>query len=290
MKKIISVIIIGTAVLLTGCGKPVELDVKLKAAQAQINIFGRLDDNDQTDDYIMVRKSVSYLHPADNVYVQDATVSVKDENGNIIVFTHIGQGMYTPPAVYSGIVVGKSYTMEVLYNGTSYTATSVAELMTTTPEINPFERDSVAKRNLQNSFGDTTGYVVSLFMRDDPTIKNYYYINVFRNDTLVTSSLPSEGRSLVYTFDDSYLDGSVGAMETTLFNKFQLGDKVKVDLYTINYQTLKFYESLDIQANNSGSIFDGPPANIVGNISNGALGYFYVSSSVTDTLTVKLKQ
>lgn len=291
MKKILSFLVVVLAVLLNSCGKPVELDVKLKAAQPQMNIFGRLDDNVHTSDSIRVLKSVSYLHPADSVYVSNATVSVKDESGKVWVFSYSGQGYYIPPADYKGIIVGKSYTMEVLHEGVAYTATSKADPLSSIPDMDPFALDSVEKRTPQNSFGgDTSGFVVSLFLIDDPTLKNYYYMNVYRNDTLITSSKPDEGGVSVYTFDDKYLIGTAAPIQTTLFNKFQLNDKVKVDLFTIDYPTLKYYEALQIQTNNSGSIFDGPPANIIGNISNGAVGYFYVSSSFSHRLIVKPKQ
>lgn len=288
MKKIFKIFPIVLFLLLVGCGKPVQLDVKLKESKAQMNIFGRLDDDSTTIDKIIVQKSVSYLKPADSIYVPTAVVIVKSDKGDNWLFTYAGNGLFMPPANYDGVEYGVKYTLQVTYEGITYQSTTQMDY-SFRGNVLPITKDSTGEVDkTSNSFEDEP-YRVYAFFKDNTTFKNYYYFNAYRNDTLITKAAENDDRTFVYAFDDKNLDNSGVDVPFRLFNKFKLGDSVKIDLYTIDYNTYKYYEALSDQTNNSGSIFDGPPANIVGNISNGAVGYFYVSSCYRYKFAVKLK-
>lgn len=287
MKKTLISSICAFILLLTSCGKPVPLDVKLKAALPQMSIYGRLDNNDFTSDYIKVEMSISYLNPGDSSRISNANVLVRDETGNVWTFNYVKMfGVYVPPAEYKGVEIGKTYFMEVSHNGITYIAQSKV-LPFSAANNTPFIKDSVEKKDgSMKYFGDTTGYVLTEFLRDDPSYKNYYHVEVTRNDTLITVD---DGTVFVYTNDDQLLSDSPEGTPLQFFQTFKKNDKVRVDAFNIDYESFKYIEAMGIQANNGGTIFDGPPANIKGNISNGALGYFLAVSSFSDTLTIGKK-
>lgn len=287
MKNILAISISALILVMASCGKPVPLDVKLKVAMPQVSIYGRLDNNDFTNDYIRVEMSTSYLNPADSSRVPDASVLVKDEDGKVWTFSYVKMfGVYLPPSEYKGVEIGKTYTMEVMYKGITYVAQSKV-LPFSASNNTPFVKDSIEKKDgSMRYFGDTTGYVLTEYLKDDPNYKNYYHVEVTRNDTLVTQD---DGNIFVYTNDDQLLNDAPEGTPLQFFQTFKKNDKVRVDAFNIDFDAFKYIEAVGIQANNGGTIFDGPPANIRGNISNGALGYFLTAASFSDTLTIGTK-
>jgi hypothetical protein len=267
----------------TSCTEP--LEVKLKSTNPQVSIFGRIDDNPFTMDKITVNKSVSYLHPADSIYIADAQVTVADESGNVWVFTYAGKGLYLPPSTYSGVALNATYTLKVVHDGKEYGASSTVIPFSPTNE-KPLLGDSVDKKTKDNVFGtDTAGYRIWTLMKDYPGKKNYYYIDIARNDSL---QFYIKDNPFVYIFDDTYF--KLGFPAPIQFQyTFKENDKARIDLYSLDYTTYQFYSGLALQAGNTGSFFEAPGANVPGNISNGALGVFFASTSCSDTLTVRKK-
>jgi hypothetical protein len=57
-------------------------------------------------------------------------------------------------------------------------------------------------------------------------------------------------------------------------------------MYSIDKPGYDFFRALD-EVDNSGDLFDTPPGNAKGNISNGAFGYFGASSKSTKEIIIE---
>jgi hypothetical protein len=64
------------------------------------------------------------------------------------------------------------------------------------------------------------------------------------------------------------------------------GDKFKVDFMCIDRSTFTFLEALIDQASGAGTIFDTPPANVRGNVSNSGIGQFSAATIQSKEITV----
>ncbi|MFN8437216.1 MAG: hypothetical protein U0V72_06195 [Cytophagales bacterium] len=279
-KYLISTIL--SVFLLQSCTETI--DVKIKDVNPKVSIYGRIDDNPLTLDKVTVNYSVSYSKPQDSIYIANAIVKITEQGGEQWQFTYSKKGVYLPPPTYNGIKLNTPYKLTVEYNGTIYEANSTAEPFFNEQNQNPIVGDSVMKKDKENSFGnDTSGYKIWLFLVDNPSKTNYYYLDFSRNDTL---QYKLRDNYYLVTFDDLVFEGG----KVTPFQcqyTFKLGDKARSDIFSVDFDTYSFLSALSLQANNDGSYFSAPGANVKSNITNGAIGYFYAASSFSDTLTVR---
>ena len=113
---------------------------------------------------------------------------------------------------------------------------------------------------------------------NDPIgIENFYYNKLYVNDVK---------RGSLYIESDRFNDGK--EVKNTIFISdpdLKTGDKVKVQLLTIDENVYKYLFSISQISGNGGP--PTTPANPTSNFTNGALGYFSASTISTDSLTIK---
>jgi hypothetical protein len=178
-------------------------------------------------------------------------------------------GTYLTDADFYG-VKGKTYTLQIrLKDASEYTAT---ETIAALPEI-----DSITLRygGGYASFSPTAtmGYGVSYFGQEPAGTGDFYFWSLYLNGVLYTDSIFKNLFS-----DDKFVDGSyIKDLEMFFVPESHLpSDTVEfmLKMYSISKQYNEYLISLMLETVWKGSPWDGPPANAVGNVSNGALGYF----------------
>jgi hypothetical protein len=179
-------------------------------------------------------------------------------------------GIYkTDPDVYGE--PGKTYTLHIsLPDGREF---SGSEELPACAEI-----DSIAQSDNYNHgyFGyEYYGYDLLLYaMEPEPMGDNYMYF-LYLNDSLCTDSL-----SEVLFTSDEFVNGNYinGLPASFIAEDLFLGDSMKVtfEMQSITTAYNEFLNGMLLEIWR-GTPWDGPPANVPGNMNNGARGYFRAS-------------
>jgi hypothetical protein len=201
-----------------------------------------------------------------------AVVFVRDENANQFDFVETpGTGNYVCTNFIPAI--NRNYTLTVIYNGQTYTA---SEKLIAVPTI-----DSVEQTENGGFTGDEVE--VKFYFQDFPNEANFYLINFNASNAL----LP-----IIDVIDDDFFQGN--QMFAYLANDLKTDDSIRLQLQGISERYYNYMNVLlGIAGTNGGSPFQTPPATVRGNIinqtnfDNFALGYFSVSETDQQTYIVQ---
>ena len=226
----------------------------------------------------MVRlyRSGSFYDDEKGVPVSNAIVSISDGN-NDYLFTEATsgdhKGNYYNRELSKYMVTGNTYNITVIDEGKKYTASS---LLQPVPDV-----DSVTTRiNFLSQLGIINEVLVDIFIHFEnlPHRGNHYLVNLYINGNIQTFT-PSQKTVL----SDNNLDNYVSLyIKTVRRNELKSGDKITLEMRSISKEQYDFYTDFFFQTELSGNPFAGaPPANIPTNLSEGARGFFQVSSVST---------
>jgi hypothetical protein len=193
---------------------------------------------------------------------------ISDDNEEF-VFSESSKGYYVNNNISSSLIPGQTYLLTVDDDGEIYTAKSELRPV---PEIDSlsFRRNSLSYLNII----DMEFYNVFIHFKNLPGW-NYYLINIFVNGESVTAT-PNRKPIIA----DEGIDGYASLFVRTFKgDEIKENDTVTLQLMSISREQYDFYMDLLIQTELSGNPFAGaPPANVPTNMSEGARGFFQVSS------------
>ena len=166
--------------------------------------------------------------------------------------------------------LGKSYSMKIVANGKEYTAA------TTIPMLAKQIKSLYFETNVDKN--DSTK--VALFARftDPPGLGNY-----IRYFTKVNDKPFYPGLNSVY--DDQIIDGKSyniqieqgvdrnNTIDVNNYAFFHKGDTITIKLCNIDKGVYEFWKTMEYSYSSIGNPFSSP-TKVIGNINNGALGYF----------------
>ena len=262
--------------LMTGCQKSVILELADKDGSYLIIEANILDDG--LRQYIRISYSTSYYEESEGKGIADARVWL-ESGENIYIFNALRSekrlGFYYNDSV-SNELKGKELSLFVEYQGTTYTATSRWKPV---PEI-----DSVSLTlNTISILGLTSEplYEVWVHFRELPSDDDYYLFNLYNNGNIKTWR-PSLKVVTSNKNMDEYVTYSIINLRQ---DELAEGDIIQLEMRSISKENYEFYNAFLFQTDLSGNPFaGGPPANIPTNISNGAHGFFQVSSVSTKSI------
>lgn len=165
---------------------------------------------------------------------------------------------------------GKTYTAEINVGGQNYSATTSIPVLAKTI-------DSLWWKPSPNN-PDTTKVVLMARVTDPPGLGNYIRYFTSTNGGNFNPGLNS-------VFDDQIVDGTTYAIEVEQgvdrnedfsfsdYSFFDRGDTVVVKFTNIDKKTFDFWRTMEYNYSSIGSPFSSP-TKVLGNVSNGALGYF----------------
>lgn len=248
---------------LLGCKKVI--DVSLKNADVQTVITGEV--NNLPGPYkVTVSKSVNFTSVNNFPPVSGAFVTISG-NGITDTLQEKEAGNYFTQNIKGK--PGKSYTLNVSFDGKAYTSTSVM------PKL--VQLDSLAF--VLGRSNDI--YPVANF-QDPAGIDNYYQFIEFINGKKLNNG---RGNSV---FDDRLSDGRY--ITRTLYDDsadIKSGVTLRVQMNCIDKQVFTYLNEL-LQISGNGGGFSSPaPANPESNISGGVLGYF--SANTVSSKTVEIQ-
>ena len=241
--------------------------------------------NDPGPYKVILSLSEPYSSPDNNLPIETAQVSVKDQQGALFAFTHDNRGVYYSDSASFKAKTGQIYTLFIRWNGKEYQSTP--ELLKEAPGIDTAYTRYVEKTLLN---GITKGEFEVFLSTKDPVGKGDFYkwdhahINktdfcafTYDGETRVRYRFPCcspcwnvvKKRGLIDISADTYFDGNtVNRVITTIPYDDDTPYFMVFDQYAISKNTYTFWKSVRTQVNNTGGIFDNPPATIPSNIYN----------------------
>ncbi|MDR2886683.1 MAG: DUF4249 domain-containing protein [Bacteroidales bacterium] len=277
MKTVNSLIILMATILqLFSCTE--RIDLPLDGNDMKLVVEGTITTNTAT---VLLTQTTGYSYNQPPPPVTGAHVVI-DDGETLIEFAEPFPGVYQPAHNFYGIE-GKTYTLKINLaapiNGIDkFTATSYMNYAV--------KLDSAAIDFLSH-YRDSGLWQVKCWLQDTP-LSDYYRIILRKNGEDITSGI---GRWIIT--DDTFFNGQYLSGVTVAYlnpdeeyEKLVSGDILDVELYTISREYYNFITDAKSELFGSNPLFSGPGANIRGNISGGAVGFFAAYPISIATVTV----
>lgn len=262
MKKLLYLLTF--SLLLFSCQKVI--DLKLDDKSGNYVIEGIVNKGDSVH-IVKISKSVAFS--TNNVFpaVTGAIVTLTDNNGNTTTLTDNGDGTYQ--TTNYKVTEGTSYTLTVIIDGKTYTASS------TMP--NQVNLDGI--QFIPDSFADSAKTPIPLKL-DPAGIPNYYMFDFYLKRLNPKKDWQKgwvRDSSILIT-DDTYSDGIVSLQPLFVSQRnIMPGDSIRLSMMCIDKNIYKYFFTL-FQNGPGGA---ATPANPVTNFSGGCLGYFTAQTKQT---------
>jgi hypothetical protein len=267
MKKLLFIIPV-ILLFLNSCTE--RIDIQLDEGYTRLVVYGTIT-TDTTRHIVELSKTTSYYYNEAPPMVSGASVDISDDLGKVEDLTEIAPGKYATSPTFAAIP-GRIYTLQIdlpeAINGhKSYTATSAVS------EIHSI--DSIGL-NYQPDWGEKGYYEVTCFYQDPGATKDYYMFNIFKNGILLTDTISKRFIVDDVFFNGSYTNGiGVGYLDQAKEREvLHTGDTITFQGCNISADYYNFIYTLQTETGFQTPLFSGPPANVKGNINNGAAGYF----------------
>lgn len=215
---------------------------------------------------IYISRSTSYFSGVASEKIRGASITLTGE-GESYVFSEHAPGLYVSDVVLA-LQVSKTYTLSVNVDGDIYTATSYIK-----PLVYPLDTIVVAQLfdTIPIIHKIDSSYSLFIARQENPGVGDFYLGKYFINNRLQTDTI----REYAWT-DDVFIDGQYIVFPVYYIDQHAVhpGDSIRFELYSINKLYSDYLVSVLVQTDFKGGLFDGPSANVKGNFSNGALGFF----------------
>lgn len=273
LKIIVIVITLIAYITLVSCEDVIDVDLETAAPRLVVEASIKWQKGTTGNNQSITLSTTAGFYENSVPIVQGATVFVTNEDNVVFDFIEIPSG-----GIYNCTnfipEIDKSYTLTVLYNSETYTAT---EILKDVPTIDSVE---------QTEDGGFTGSEkeVKFFFQDNGLVANFY----LEQYTSTFTTLPEYDVSRDFFFQGNqmfglYTNEDMKADEELTFSLQGISENY------YNYMNIL----LGVSGNNGGGPFQTPPATVRGNIvnqtnfNNFALGFFRLSEIDTFVYTVQ---
>jgi hypothetical protein len=267
MKKHLSIIKIIASlfiavIIFSSCEKVIDID--LKEAEPKLVIEGRISTN--SGPYrINLSTSGGYFDTTAIQAVSNGLLTITDESGNIETLIEVENGVYETQNFQA--FEETKYKLDVEVDGKLYQAEVYLPNIVNIISMEVVESSFIGFGNNADS-----QYDVKILFTDPIETEDYYMFSIYRNGVLDRSNF----RPYAIT-DDTPFNGLTFTVTVPRVTALP-GDEIFVELHSIDFNTYEYFRTLnDVIGGGMGST----PYNPIGNISNGALGYF--GSFATDS-------
>jgi hypothetical protein len=244
-----------------------KIDLELNDTFPRLVVEGLLTDQPGTH-YVRLSYSTSYYNSEVPPAVTDAIVTLSDGQ-SIWQLEQAAPGMYVTSDSFAG-VIGGTYKLQIQIGEDEYEAVSALRPIAALDSVSIKPHDWIPNSPQ-----------VVVHFQDPPGSADFYLWKVFLNTTDLTN-IPNR----TPFSDDQGVDGVYISAPALMIqpqeHTLKAGDTIRVDMYSIDYDYMMFMIAMRRNTGSTGGPFAGPPANIKGNVSNGALGYF-LTSAVSST-------
>lgn len=270
-------------VVLSSCTEVI--DMEFTTDFERIVVDGTIMDRD-TIQYVKLSK-INLNDEEDIVLPILNAIVVVNDGENDIVFNDINNnGLYIAPKGFVG-EYGKTYILSIAKTGVkgidgseNYTASA---LMSKSLTI-----DSATYEFINLSHMRMVGYNLQCWAWDPP-VRNYYLFKAWKNGVHLTDTLYELGQSDDVIFNGVYI-GGVNCQFLSDYKDDEYvnsGDTLSLEIDNIDKAYFDYLNSAQKEFMGTNPMFGGPPANVITNVSNGAVGIFRVYSVSKSSVIVK---
>ncbi|MBO3697482.1 DUF4249 domain-containing protein [Roseivirga sp. E12] len=277
LKKNINLILTASLLMiLMACEETVTIDTN--ELDERVVIEGLI--TNQQNHYVKLTRTRSFYATGPADAIENALVSVSDNNGNTFQFVHnptddpTQNGFYYPMNSFQG-QIGSVYSLDVQVDGQQYNAQEELLPVTAIDSLTII----VNEEEFEDPEEEGRFYEVLFYASEPQDRKDQYLFKFYRNGEIVKDS-----HTDIYFSDDILLGEKIDDLEIAGY--YAEGEEVMVEMYSLTQEAFIFYSDLFNLLNNDGGMFSPPPANPRTNLSNGALGYFQVSALDSESITI----
>jgi hypothetical protein len=260
------------------------INIELDSSYERLVVDGAITTDHMTHS-VKLLKTTSYFYNQPPPPVTGADLSITDGN-NIYEMTEKVPGLYTTVSSVEGIP-GKTYTLNVklappVGGFDDYTAAS---------ELYPVSHLDSVSLAFHPDWSSEGVWEVKCYVQDPPTT-DYYRFVISKNGKMVTDTINEWFVTDDRLFNGNYAYGAPIAYleEDKSGERLKTGDTITVEMNSIGSAYENFILDAQAEIRGSNPLFSGPPANVRGNINNGAIGFFAAysvsraSAIVTDSI------
>lgn len=244
------------------------IDVRLDESTIKLVVEGSIT-TERKSHKVFLSTTSGYFYNQQPESVSGAIVTISD-GVNSYDLTESSPGHYQTASYVRGNE-GITYKLNInlanqIGGYTEYTASSKI-----LPVANP---DSV-KLLLHPEWSSAGLWEVMCYFQD-PSSTDFYRFLVSKNGTLISDTLDEWVVTDDRFFNGYYVYGATVAYldQGTDEEKLKAGDVIVVELNNLEEEYANFIWDAQSELRGSYPLFSGPPANVKGNISNGAIGFF----------------
>ena len=218
--------------------------------------------------------------------IADASVVVNDGANDIIFNESTVIGLYVAPKDFVG-EYGKTYSLTMKNTrvlGVDKSDTYIASAIMGDSLV----FDSTTYDYIYLPHMRLAGFNLKCWAWDPPE-RNYYLFKAWKNGVILTDTLYEYAQSDDAIFNGTYIAGA----DCQFLSDYKadeyvvVGDTITLEIDNIDKDYFDYLNSAQSDIRISNPMFGGPPANVVTNISNGAVGIFRVFSVSKSSVIVK---
>lgn len=249
------------------------IDINLDESYTRLVVDGSVT-TDTMAHKVVLSYSSSYFYNQPAPPVTGASVSITDGTKSFDLTEDIPGVYITEPTMHA--LPGKTYTLNIkLANAiggqTDYTATSTLYAISPLDSVNLLFHPDWSENGI---------WEVKCYVQEPPTV-DFYRFMILKNHKILTDTLDEW-----FVTDDKFFNGSYTNGATVAYldqgsptEGLMQGDTVTVEVNSIGKDYFNFVIEAQAELRGSNPLFSGPPANVKGNISNGAVGFFSAYSA-----------
>lgn len=260
-KVFMVVLLPGLILSVTGCSEKIELN--LNDTNSRLVVEASVS-SDADMHHVILTRTASFFSNETAPRVSGAHVSISDGT-NYWSMHEEATGFYVPAEEFA-VEAGLEYHLSIEFEGLEYNASS---LMPNVPGI-----DSLT---LQAHPWSNESRQLVIHFQDPVETRDFYMWKVYVNGEDMTTPI-----DMVRFIDDEIVNGQYLSLPFYTFRPDEYipvpGDTIRVEMHGIVEDYFIFLDAMRRNQGTVGGPFTGPPANIPGNIDNGALGFFKVAN------------
>jgi len=249
------------------------IDIPLDESAVRLVVDGAIT-TDTAVQTVLLSSTSSYYYNQLTPRVSGAIVSISDGT-TTFALNEVEPGKYCSEASVYG-VAGRTYTLNIklaspIGGSTDYSAVSTLYPVVPLDSIGLLFHPEWSKDGI---------WEVKCYVQEPPTV-DFYRFMVLRNREMLTDSIKDW-----FVTDDKFFNGNYTNGATVAYLRqgspseaLNAGDTVTVEVNSIGKGYANFIWEAQAELRGTNPLFSGPPANVKGNITNGAVGYFAAYSA-----------
>lgn len=266
MKKLFLII---PAFLLLAASCTERIDIQLDDTFTRLVVDGAIT-TDTGRHYVKLSTTSSYYYNEAPPMVSGASLEISDDLGNVEPLAEVEPGTYSTSPLFAA-VPGRIYTLRIEL---AQEINGHKTYMASSPVSPIYPIDSIGLV-YHADWGEKGFYEVTCYYLDRPT-KDFYMFNIFKNGEILTDTIKYRIVTNDEFYNGNYTNGiGVGYLDQSREKEvLRIGDTITFQGCNISEEYYNFIITLQSETNFQAPLFSGPPANVKGNISNGAVGFF----------------